>query len=311
MRSSKVILIFIIFSSSKDLNNFIINNLKISHFNILLENGEKISKKKIHKIEEILTKNANEKIQLLLITADIPIWNKNQNRIWEEETKLFSNSLDKNNNNFNLFVKNFSSLAFISHEIKKIDNQNIIMNFLKNFYINMIEKLNIKLNVLSECFTKGKISKEDLEKNFSNYINNFKEMLMKNLKDDSNEKKITQIESDIKSIEKSFIDFKKTFTLFKEKYDYFNSKLNDFKDRKNNKLKDHCLEILNQDTQGVAEKIKNIHSEIINCLTNFNSSNFREILVKFENLCDGEKFFSKSEKFLEISKTKVKILINK
>jgi hypothetical protein len=179
--------------------------LKINNFTILLENGDRINKKKIEKLDKFM---CLDHLNILLLTSE------SAEKTQDDEVRKILSICDNTN------VRNIMTLNSIA---KKIENQNKIINFLSNFYKNTINRISTK-NIFMLNSIKAFIeNKDELEKNMEVFILDLKDLL-KNycLPQD-------EVNKNTKNIENNFIEFKKNFKIFEEKFDTFNKLFNEFK----------------------------------------------------------------------------------
>ena len=190
INTSEIYIFNIIYFSARELIKFITTELKISNFNILFEKGEKISKNKMKKFEETLLRYNNEEVlNLLLISSDQFEYSKSK-----DELKMLNHKLEKigaNNylSNFH-YTKNIMENIFSVHsEIRIIENQKVIMNFLENFYENLLNKIKKKFEKINDNYTNYNHDKSDLDISFYENLKELKN-IFENFKfdDNSNEK---------------------------------------------------------------------------------------------------------------------------
>jgi hypothetical protein len=292
---------------------FITNELKISHFNILFQKGEKISKNKMQKFDETLSKYKHEEVlNLLLISSE----NSQTSSKLRDELKMLNGRLEKMGvNNFlsNLNnTKNILEIIFTTHaEIRTIENQNVIMNFLENFYSHLIIKIKNKFQKINDNYKNYKERKTELDFSFARNLEDFKKIfeVLKNPKNEENYSITTNPENithqkcseiEIKAIEKSFADFKKVFCIFEEKLKNFDLSLNNFIEN-HSKLKEKNFLIQNKlDENNIKEQIGIIKQLFNEIGKNLDSNNFKEVLTRVETFWNKNNF--KMENFKEIFK---------
>ena len=306
----KILLKFLNLHSAKDLLKFITNELKISHFNILFQKGEKISKNKIQKFDETLSKYKHEDvINLLLISSE----NSQTSSKLMDELKMLNSRLEKMGvNNFlsNLNnTKNILEIIFTTHsEIRTIDNQNVIMNFLENFYSHLIIKIKNKFQKINDNYKNYKERRTELDFSFAKNLEDFKKIFedFKNPKNEENNlanpENITdqKFSTEIKAIEKSLADFKKVFCIFEEKLKNFDYGLNNYIEN-HSKLKEKNFLIQNKlDENNIKEHIGIIKQLFNEIGKNIDSNNFKEVLTRVETFWNKNNF--KMENFKEIFK---------
>ena len=168
---------------------------------LLLQNGDRINKKKIIKIEKFLT---DKTLDILLFTSDIITRNV------DNQTK--NKVLRDNQNNGNKLIE---ILLTVNSHITKIENQNKIFNFLHNFFKNTNERINNKTNKLTTAYEYFKNNKNELDLNFTEQIKKFRGMFedtwyLKNITED-------EIQKNIQIIEKAFTEFSKIYRIYEQK----------------------------------------------------------------------------------------------
>jgi hypothetical protein len=264
--------------------------LKINHYNLLLDQGEKIAKKKIEKFDSLINKKykSRDSLEILLITNENTY--QGHSYIKQDEAKRLYVKLENVGMNFNNGVnsnlkKILETIIYVNSEMKRFDNQQRIMAFLQNFYKTMLEKINKQFNSLSESHLKYKEKKEELEINFSKNLSEVKEILstFQGSEDD--------ISKDLKCIDTSYEDFKKLFTIFEEKLKKFNVTINNFKDKTTNKLKENTPHFLPENFKDVQVKISNLYSEI-NKIISGKCNNIREAIYFIESSWNNYNFTS-------------------
>jgi hypothetical protein len=253
-----------------------------------------------------------EVLNLLLISSE----NSQTSSKLREELKMLNSRLDKMGvNNFlsNLnYTKNILEIIFTTHsEIKTIENQNVIMNFLENFYSHILVKIKNKFEKINENYKNYKGRRTELDFSYARNLEDFKK-IFENLKNHKNEEnssmspnpaKITDQKNsqiEIRAIEKSFAEFKKVFIIFEEKLKNFDLSLNNFIEN-HSKLKEKNLQIqVKLDEKYFKEQIgliKQLYNEIVK---NLDSNNFKEVLNRIETFWNKNNF--KLENFKEIFK---------
>lgn len=265
--------------------------MKISHYNLLFDQGDKIGKKKMHKFDEILGKKYKDKdsLEILLITSDSISSNTTLTKYQEEVFKLNSiiekaglNSSYLNSN----FKKILETVFFMMTEFKKFENQQKIIYFLNSFYKNMLDKIGKQLTSLNEAHDKFKQKKEELEfdDTFNNNLSEFKQIFSD----------IKNLSHDVKVIEKSFLDFCKFFSIFEDKLKSFITSYNTFKEKNMRKLKESNLHPIPESLKDIKEKINELFSELINANANlFSRGNSSPIVIK-EILSRVENYWNKN-----------------
>jgi hypothetical protein len=270
---------------------------KVTNFNILFENGDKINKKKIQKLDDVISnlENSTREINLLLILSD-SFSSISKSSISPSETnfKLLNNFLAKLGISPSTLIslkKIFENTYMIYSEMNKLTNQNKIIQFLNNFHQTMLEKINKKITKMNEVNSKFKNHREELENSFLNNLEDFKRLFRD---DDSNI-------LDMKVIEKAFIDFKKINTFFSDNLKFLNYNFNIFKERNEKKIIENALEKVSDGLMMFGEMFKNIYDEMLllvsgsgNSNNNTNNNSVKEFLSKIEKKVTlNEDFFDK------------------
>lgn len=249
------------------------NRLKINNFNLLFENGVKINKKKIHKLDEILSKQFKDQnnVDAVIITSD-----NLQKNIFEEEQKEFTNALEK----FHLGTENirkiFKTSCFANSELRRLENQMRIFQIVSNFYDNTMQKIQSKTEKLNKLDSGYRAYKHDLDSRFQQNLNGFVATLKDLDVDDQN--------FDFGMIQRASTNFKKSFAIFETKLRHFDETFKNFKEKSNAKYKGEIqyLEPLSQAAREVGDKMRAIYNMLWSNVNN--PSSLKEVIAKVENL---------------------------
>jgi hypothetical protein len=262
--------------------------LKISHYNVLFDQGEKIAKKKIEKFDSLLNKKykGRELLEVLLITNENTYFGSSQ--VKQDETKRLYVILENVGMNFSNGVnsnlkKILETIIYVNSELKKLENQQRIMTFIQSYYKNMLEKINKQFIILSDSHSKFKEKKEELREDFVKNLSEVREIMAAFLNSNSGD----ELNVDLKFIEKSYDDFKKIFSIFEDKLKNFNLVFSNFKEKTLNKLKDNNLNSLPKNFKDVEINFYELYSQITKIISG--KFNIREILANIESSWNNSK----------------------
>jgi hypothetical protein len=257
----------------------------LSSYKILFSNGDKISKKNIEKFDEIaaglVKKNKDSFVELVLII------NENINETMEKTKNLLKKDLEqlqtklKNINNAPFEkIQEIKSLCEniikSKYDVQKIEIQKRIYPFYRSYHKVIIDKINKKIEIYESSYSNFKKTKELLEKNFDEYLEEFKNLL---LQDKSN----TLSQTEIKLVERAYQEFIKTFIIYEEKLKSLKICYQKFQDKYCNRYIVESLEIGNLNHTFIA--INTLYDEISLYL---NGSKINELFMKFRNKTETE-----------------------
>lgn len=277
--------------------------MKIPNYNLLLDQGEKIAKNKIEKLDSLINKKYKSRdiLEILLITNE----NSYQgcSYLKQDEAKRLFLILENVGMNFNNGVnsnlkKILETVIYVNSEMRRLDNQQRIMAFFQIFYKSLQDRIYKQFNSLSDSYLKYKEKKEELHLSFPKNLCEVKDTLSSfiSCEDDIN--------IELKCIESSYEEFKKLFFIFEEKHKKFNFTINNFKEKLTTKLKDNVPCYLPDNFKDVQVKICNLYSDIYKIITK-KCIDIRETIISIETSWNNYNFTS-LDIFNKILKIRVK-----
>jgi hypothetical protein len=207
----------------------LLNKLKLDTFVLLLENGDKINKKNLHKLSSVFEGGSNE-FEIAVNTAAGA--GAGLSRSIQVITKAMEDKGIRSAN-FDTAVKDFCATYT---DVRQISFQNRLIVFLNKFYNNTVKRIENKINAMTKSFDYIKGCKRELDLNFQDSINKLQELLKDVNVSLGNSDTILQL------INKSHREFNKSYSTAENKLNSFNKLFTEFIKINENKLKEYIPE---------------------------------------------------------------------